>query len=184
MNIQDGNNGAHTIITLDTELDGNILDIGGGGEGVVGRLYPKQVTAIDNNTEELEEAPDCFKKLLMDATHLEFEEQTYQHVTFFYALMYMTTAEQEKAIQEAARVCKKEGLIHIWDCQFESAYPDPFVVQLTINLPDETINTSFGIIKAEQQNIDTITAMCEQAGLSMVSAKMNNRSFSLVYRKH
>ncbi len=184
MDKQDDSNNTYTAITLVSELTGSILDIGGGGEGIIGRLYLNQVTAIDNNIKELEEAPSGFAKLVMDATLLEFEEHAYHHVTFFYTLMYMTTEEQERAIQEAARVCKKEGLIHIWDCQIGSAYPDPFVVQLTINLPHETINTTYGIIKAGQQSIDSITAMCEQAGLAMVSARMNNGSFKLVYRKH
>ena len=33
-----------------------MLDIGGGGEGVIGRLYGRQVVAIDNRQEELDEA--------------------------------------------------------------------------------------------------------------------------------
>ena len=45
-------------ITLKKELTGSILDIGGGGEGIIGRLYGSRVTAIDNREEELDEAPD------------------------------------------------------------------------------------------------------------------------------
>lgn len=36
------------MIQLNRELAGKILDIGGGGEGIIGRLYGRQVTAIDN----------------------------------------------------------------------------------------------------------------------------------------
>ena len=46
-------------ITLNQDLQGRILDLGGGGEGVVGRRWGRQVTAIDNRQEELDEAPDC-----------------------------------------------------------------------------------------------------------------------------
>lgn len=46
------------ILPLRKELDGEILDVGGGGEGTIGRLYGSQVTAIDNRQEELDEAPD------------------------------------------------------------------------------------------------------------------------------
>lgn len=35
-------------IALKKELTGSILDIGGGGEGIIGRLYGSRVTAIDN----------------------------------------------------------------------------------------------------------------------------------------
>lgn len=35
------------IVHVKRELSGRILDIGGGGEGVIGRVYGPQVTAID-----------------------------------------------------------------------------------------------------------------------------------------
>ena len=56
------------MLILRKELDGTVLDIGGGGEGIIGRLYADQVTAIDNRQEELDEAPGACRKLLMDAT--------------------------------------------------------------------------------------------------------------------
>ena len=62
------------MIKLCRELKGTVLDIGGGGEGVIGQLYGKQVTAIDNRQEELDEAPDCCEKVLMDATQMTFRE--------------------------------------------------------------------------------------------------------------
>ncbi len=50
-------------LVLKNELSGSILDIGGGGDGIIGRLYKDSVTAIDNMQEELDEAPNCCKKL-------------------------------------------------------------------------------------------------------------------------
>ena len=44
-------------IVLQKELQGKILDIGGGGEGIIGRLYGPQVIAIDYRQDELDEAP-------------------------------------------------------------------------------------------------------------------------------
>ncbi len=55
------------MIRLIKELDGKILDMGGGGEGVIGRLYREQVTAIDNCQEELDVAPGGYEKICMDA---------------------------------------------------------------------------------------------------------------------
>jgi len=43
------------------------LDIGGGGEGVIGQMKGKQVIAIDPNRRELEEAADGPLKIVMDA---------------------------------------------------------------------------------------------------------------------
>lgn len=54
-------------VELIREIKGNILDIGGGGEGIIGRLYPTQAIVIDNRKDELLEAPRGPIKLVMDA---------------------------------------------------------------------------------------------------------------------
>ena len=77
------------ILHLHKELSGNILDIGGGGEGIIGRLYREQVTAIDSRQAELDEAPNVCKKLLMDATALQQEANYFDNVTFFFTFMFM-----------------------------------------------------------------------------------------------
>ena len=48
-----------TTLWLTQELTGSILDVGGGGEGVIGRLYGPSVTIIDHCQEELDEAGSC-----------------------------------------------------------------------------------------------------------------------------
>ena len=49
-------------LQLERTLTGRILDIGGGGECVMGRLYGARVTAIDHSREELDEAPNVCEK--------------------------------------------------------------------------------------------------------------------------
>ena len=71
-------------LILKNELCGSTLDIGGGGEGIIVRVYKEAVTAIYNMQEELDEAPDCCKKLLMNATALDFCDESFDNVTFFY----------------------------------------------------------------------------------------------------
>ena len=68
-------------IEIKEKLTGSILDIGGGGEAVIGQIYKDRVTAIDNCKEELEEAPDCCSKQLMDATELSFPDDSFDNVT-------------------------------------------------------------------------------------------------------
>ena len=65
------------VIEIKYDLKGSILDIGGGGEAVVGQIYGDRVTAIDNRQEELDEAPDCCTKLLMDAEKLLFSDKSF-----------------------------------------------------------------------------------------------------------
>ena len=49
------------MIILKHELEGSILDIGGGGEGTIGRLYGTQVIAIDNRRNWMK-LPEGLKK--------------------------------------------------------------------------------------------------------------------------
>ena len=167
------------MIRLKKELEGSILDIGGGGEGIIGRLYQKQVTAIDNRQEELDEAPNSFKKVLMDAADLKFESDFFDNVTFFFTLMYMSAELQAKAINEAVRVMKAGGKLCIWDCEIESAYPDPFIVNLQISLPEEQINTTYGVEKYDKQNVTSILSICEKAGLELVCHENGKNYFYL-----
>ena len=70
------------VIEIDSDLKGSILDIGGGGEAVIGQMCGNRVTAIDNCQEEIDEAPDCCTKLLMDAGELSFSDGSFDNVTF------------------------------------------------------------------------------------------------------
>ena len=171
------------MITLNKELDGRILDIGGGGDGVIGRLYTNQVVAIDIRQDELDEAPIGFEKIVMDATHLEFNDNSFDHVTSFYTLMFMSTEEQKRAISEATRVLVKGGDLHIWDCDILSAYPEPFFVDVAVQLPNEHISTTYGVGKMDAQDETSITELCLNAGLVLVSQNRGKYGFYLRFKK-
>ena len=159
------------------------MDIGGGGEGVIGRLYTSQVVAIDNRQDELDGTAEGFEKILMDATRLTFEDSSFDHVTSFYTLMYMRAAEQENAIAEAARVLKNGGKFHIWDCGILSAYPEPFCVDVEIQLPNECISATYGVVKLDTQDEHSLTEMCLNAGLSLVNRTGDDFGFYLCFEK-
>lgn len=80
----------------DFESDGFILDIGGGGEGVIGRLKGRDVVAIDIRKEELEEAVDGPLKIVMDARDLKFLDGSFNTVTAFFSLMYVKNQEDQR----------------------------------------------------------------------------------------
>ena len=171
------------MITLDKELNGKILDIGGGGEGIIGRLYTDQVVAIDIRQDELDEAPTGFEKILMDATHLKFKDNSFDHVTSFYTLMFMSTEDQKSAVSEATRVLKNSGELHIWDCDILSAYPEPFCMDVAVQLPDEHISTTYGVGKMDSQDENSIIEMCLNSGLIFVAKKYSKCGFYLCFRK-
>ena len=171
-------------LTLEKELCGSILDIGGGGEGIIGRLYKSAVTAIDNVQEELDEAPDCCKKLLMDAAELHFDNESFDNVTFFYSLMYMDTETKEKALKEACRVLKKGGRLIIWDSVITSAYPKAFLAELEIEFSGETVHTEYGIIgTGVEQDAEMLIKFCEENKMKMFEHEKYAEGFKLGFIK-
>ena len=171
------------MIALEKELNGRILDIGGGGEGIIGRLYTNQVVAIDIRQSELDEAPMGFEKILMDATDLKFNDNSFDHVTSFYTLMFMDSEDQKSAVLEATRVLKNHGELHIWDCDILSAYPEPFCVDVSVQLPDKYISTTYGVGKMDSQDENSIVEMCLNSGLILVAKKYSKCGFYLCFRK-
>lgn len=171
-------------IEISDNIIGSILDIGGGGEGVIGQIFNDQVVAIDNEQEELDEAPDCCEKRLMDATELLFPDNSFDNVTFFYSLMYMTADTQKVAILEAARVLKPEGNLYVWDADILRAYPQPYVVDLDIVSAKKTIHTSYGIVKMDAQDSSMILRFLQIAGLSAESTSKKDGQFFICCKKY
>lgn len=172
------------MIILEQKIKGSILDIGGGGDGIIGRLYGSQVVAIDNLQEELDEAPNGFEKILMDARCLSYSAEKFDNVTFFYSLMFMSTETQKQAISEAYRVLKNGGLLHIWDADILIAYPKPFIVNLDIQLPSELIHTTYGIVNdIQNQSATSVTALCCKHGFELIEQNSCNGQFDITFKK-
>jgi len=78
-----------TQVTLPRlEGQGFVLDIGGGGEGVIGGLAPNRVVAIDRLASELEEARKSGCRCLMatmDASNLQFLNESFDAATAFFS---------------------------------------------------------------------------------------------------
>jgi ubiquinone/menaquinone biosynthesis C-methylase UbiE len=71
------------------ETDGLILDVGGGGEGIIGRLNGEQVVVIDTREGELMETHNEALKVVMDAADLKFLPKSFDVCTAFFSLMYI-----------------------------------------------------------------------------------------------
>lgn len=172
-------------IVIDLPLSGSILDLGGGGEGVIGRAYGDRVLAIDNRPEELDEAPGGFRRMCMDAADLTFPDACFDHVTSFFTMMYMDKPTQKRAIAEAARVLKPGGQLHLWDAEIAAAEPEPFLIDLDISLPAERIHTTYGIVKPDaRQDARHFIDLCETAGLSLSAHTGQDGCFYLCFERN
>lgn len=176
-----------TVVIDDFESDGFILDIGGGGEGVIGQLKGEQVVSIDLNKEELLEAPNGFLKIVMDATELRFLDDSFSSVTAFYTLMYMSTRDHERVFSEVFRVLKDEGLFRIWDVQVshkKRTNKPGFAVPVEVILPDRKITVGYGSYWPERKyDLNYYIEMATRTGLQLVKKNPIGDSLFLVLRK-
>jgi SAM-dependent methyltransferase len=172
----------------DFESHGFILDIGGGGEGVIGRLKGRDVIAIDIRKEELEEAVDGPLKIVMDARDMKFLDASFSTATAFFSLMYIRNQEdQRKILEETWRVLKPGGRFHMWDVDL-SERPDTdkerFMVRLTYHVGNEVIGTGYGQRwPDESRGLKHYVALAEGAGFQHIGTERNRHIFYLLFKK-
>jgi len=127
---------------------GLVLDIGGGGEGIIGRLLGNRVVAIDLRLSELEEAPPGPLKIVMDARELKFTERSFDTATAFFSFLYIEAEHHETVLREVNRVLKPEGRFHVWDAEVPSE-PLPgkeaLLVEPEIRLPGHNVKPGYGV---------------------------------------
>ena len=171
-------------IILEHDISGRILDLGGGGEGVIGRIYGRAVTAIDIRPDELEDAPGDFERICMDARQLEFPDGCFDAVTAFYFLMYLFPEDMGAVFSEAARVLKSGGRMYVWDAVYSSAFPEPHLVELNIDAAGERISTTYGVLgEGMSLSLDDILRCAAEAGLQLAGKRLESGHFYLIFEK-
>ena len=174
-------------ITLeDFESEGLILDIGGGGEGVIGQLKGNQVISIDKNKRELDEAKSTNLKIIMDATDLKFLDNSFDIVAAFFSFMYFPPDVKEKAMQEIYRVLKPGGKFLFWDVTIPpktaNDQKDFFAVILEVTLPDRAFGTGYGV-RRNPQDYKYFIDLAKQNNLENIDYKEYDKIFFLEFRK-
>jgi len=171
----------------DFKADGHILDIGGGGEGIIGRIKPSQVVAIDLSKEELVGAPAGSLKIVMDATDLKFLDGSFKTATSFFTLMFMKEEDQPRAVREIFRVLARGGRFLLWEVTVpERADPkrDVFVIPLLVKLPREEVSTGYGAFWPPRVHDESyFVKMAEAAGFKVLARRQHGLTFFLEFEK-
>jgi len=176
------------IIISDFPATGLILDIGGGGEGVIGQLKGDQVISIDINERELIDAPSKNLKIVMDARDLKFIDNSFNTAVIFYTLMYIKGIDHEKVFNEVYRVLKHNGKLIIWDVNLPArtgSTPDNIAYYFKFQLPNTTINTGYGVHRPDkEQNLQYYIDIAEKTGFEIIGSLQNGSSLYLEVQKN
>ncbi len=151
------------------KAQGFILDIGGGGEGIIGRLNGAQAVAIDTSERELRETRNDALKIVMDATDLKFLPNSFDICTAFFSLMYIPESKHSKVFEEVHRVLRDNGQFFLWDVRIprtDKKYRQ-VIVPLRIQLPKKTIGTGYGV-KWQTQDIAYFKKLAEECKFKIV----------------
>ncbi len=175
------------VAVPDFPAEGLILDIGGGGEGVIGQLKGKQVVAIDLIKRELEDAPgEPLLKIVMDARDLKFLDNSFATTTVFFTFMYIEPQDHEKVLQEIHRVLKPGGRLLIWDVVFPKKTDERQIYvlyRLNIKLPAKEIQPGYGVRFAEGQEAEHMIDLARKSGFDLGSRQDNQGWYFIELKK-
>jgi ubiquinone/menaquinone biosynthesis C-methylase UbiE len=169
---------------------GYVLDLGGGGEGIIGQLKPQQVIAIDTSRRELAEAAAGPLKIVMDARELHFLDATFQTVTACFTLMFIGGNDHQQVFREAFRVLRAGGRFLIWDAHIprrpDNVPPEQRIVafELVVQMPGRQIETGYGTRwPSREQDAAYYIQIAEAAGFHLVAQRQQGRVFFLELEK-
>lgn len=175
------------VVLDDFPASGLILDIGGGGEGVIAQLKGNQVIAVDLQKRELEEAPgEPLLKIVMDARDLKFLDRSFSTAAVFFTFMYIPPADHDKVFSEIHRVLKTGGRLLIWDVVFPAKTNPPqtaIMYPIHIKLPKTEIETGYGARFVEGQGMAHFVEAARRTGFDVVTQKSGQGWFRIELKK-
>lgn len=168
-------------------LEGRVLDIGGGGEGIIGLIGKKQVVAIDISKRSLEEAPKGPLKIEMNAAKLFFLENSFDTVTSFFSLLYIEKQFHEAVFSEMHRVLVPFGILRIWEThipEYNGGKRDIYLLPLKIQIDNKQIKTGYGVSwKEHRQSSFYYEKLAEASGFRLHKKELNGELFYLEFIK-
>ena len=175
------------VVLPDFPAEGLILDVGGGGEGVIGQLKGQQVVAIDLLKQELDDAPgQPLLKIVMDARDLSSPTRVSPPPRSSSLFMYIAPADHEKVFRELHRVLRSGGRVLIWGSDLPG---DPRSREAGHRFSDsrpaagEGDQHGYGVPFRDGQGADYFAALAGKTGFEVVSRRNEAGWFFLELKK-
>jgi len=174
--------GKHTIEIEPIETEGYILDIGGGGEGIIGKLNGRDAISIDISFLTHQDSDSL--KILMDASDLKLLSCQFELAVAFFTFMYIENDDHPKVFREVHRVLKDGGRFLIWDSRIPESFEDKrfFVLPLEILLPDETVEATYGV-KLDHQSLPYFKGLASRSDFEVAGEWEKEEIFFLELKK-
>ena len=152
------------------ESDGLILDLGGGGEGLVSRIEGDRVCVVDIRMSEIREAQihgHSSNWFVADGRTLCFNDEVFDIVTLWFSLGYMRDWETKKAVlEEVYRVLKRKGRLSIMASHIPEVGTS-LIFWATFTLPDGTLSkTGYGVKGGQNQTLPRILELVTNVGFN------------------
>ncbi len=166
-------------------LPGLVLDIGAGGEGIIGQVAGSRAVGIapEEHRKGLEAAPGCGLKVMMDARDMKFLDNSFDTATAFFTLMYIPTADHHKVFSEMHRILKPGSTFLLWDMAVpeNTTEKTSFVLGIEVRMTEKTVLTGYGTGWAGRvQSLAIFKGLAVDVGFQVVEEKEEGH---LVYLK-
>lgn len=176
------------VVLEDLGSPGRILDIGGGGEGIIGRLMGQGVVSIDTSMEELSGAPPGPLKIRMDASKMDFPGESFGLVTSFFSLLYIRREKHPRVFREVFRVLTSGGRFIAWDVDLPRRGPGPRdigALPLLAVFPDGSeVLTGYGVpLPPKKQDLAYYLELGRKTGFRVMFRKDEAPVFSFELMK-
>ena len=166
---------------------GLILDIGGGGEGLVSRIEGNRVCVVDIRISEIREAQihgHSSNWFVVDGANLCFNDEVFNIVTLWFSLGYMNDWNTKRAVlDEAYRVLRKNGRLSIMASNIPKT-TERFIFWASFTLPDGfRSRIGYGVKGSQNQTLPRIVDLVTKAGFIQHQYEDHDEWFKIESRK-
>ena len=164
--------------------DGLIIDVGGGGEGLLSRLEKDRVCVVDISLNKIREAQiygALAQWAVSDGRNLCFRTGSFDIATLWFSLGYMRDwSTKGLVMKEIQRVLKPEGLLSILGAKIVCPERE-FLFRAQFTFPDGDVSqVGYRLAGNQDQSLKSTVRALEDCGLAVLDRQDNGHWFKIL----